>query len=294
MQYIKGIISLFLMLLSSAFFSVIFVLFRLINIAFLRQKHINILYNICIKRIYFTWIWINELLILKFLKLKINMPDIKQLDQDKWYLIISNHQGFFDILVLQILCRKYRLYNKFFMKESLIYLPFIGISCWGLDFVFIKRFTKKSLKQNPEKIQQQHDYIINKCKYFKTYPCSVINFVEGTRHSKFKAEKSPYNNLLTPQPMGLSLLIKEFASTVGELVDVSIIYPKHNNFFDMFYKEGIEINLLIETYDISKELIGNYRADKNYRNIFNSWLKNLWKYKDTQLTIAKEQLHEVQ
>lgn len=280
------------MLISSAVFAVAFVSLRLLNIICFRQKVINNFYNAAIKRVYFAWTLVNEVMILYFLKIDIKLPDLTEINKDEWHLITSNHQGFFDILVIQIICRRKGLYNKFFMKESLIFMPFIGISCWGLDFVFIKRFAKKILKEQPEKIKKQHQYILEKCSYFRTYPCSVINFIEGTRYTKEKAARSSYNNLLSPQPMGLSLLITEFYKQAKKIIDISIIYPEKHGFFDLIYGESVTINVFCNIHPIDSALAGDYRHDKNYRKIFSGWIKQLWQQKDQEITKVKQQLRD--
>ena len=292
MQYIRGSIALLGITISSAFFSVFFVGLRLLNIICLRQKQVNIIYNFLIKRVYFLWTKVNEVMLFKVLRIKVDLPELP-IQADNWYVLLSNHQSFFDILILQIFCLRHKLYNKFFMKESLIFLPFIGISCWGLDFVFIKRFSRQELKKNPAKLTNLYQYIREKCQYFSTYPCTTINFVEGTRYTQAKAEKVGYKNTLAPQPMGLSIILQELGAQKSQIIDVAIAYDEaQKNFLDFFFKENVKLALHCRLVAVKQDLIGDYRQDKQYRQHFNAWLKSLWQEKDDLLTKLKQQLHD--
>ena len=293
MHKIRAILALFIMLISSACFSVLFFLLRTTNMILLRHYKVNIYINTATKSLYFLWIMINEILITKLLRIQIEVPEINQISGNNWYVLTSNHQSFFDIILVQIFCRRHNLYNKFFMKESLIYLPFIGVSCWGLDFVFIKRFSRNEVKRNPEKIAKQHNYILAKCELYKSYPCTIVNFVEGTRYSKKKAEKSSYKNILGPNPMGLSLLMTTMQPKIKQVIDISIVYPESiDNFFDFFFKKNNRILLSCNIIDVDKSQSGDYRNDKNYRASFNKWLKQIWLIKDQTISSLKQQLQD--
>ena len=293
MHKIRAILALSIMLISSAFSCVLFFMLRTTNMILLRQNKVNIYINKVTKSLYFLWININELLITRLLRIQIDIPQINQMSENNWYILTSNHQSFFDIILVQIFCKRHKLYNKFFMKESLIYLPFIGISCWGLDFVFIKRFSKKDLKRNPEKIAKQHNYILQKCELYKTYPCTIVNFIEGTRYTKNKAAKSSYKNILGPQPMGLSLLMTTMQPKIKQVLDISIVYPDRvDNFFDLFFQSNHKILLSCNIIDVDHSHAGDYRNDKNYRASFNKWLKEIWRSKDQKISDMKQQLQD--
>ncbi len=73
----------------------------------------------------------------------------RPLAHDRWYVVISNHQGWADILVLQdtFLGRIPPL--KFFVKRELIWIPFLGIAMWLLGFPYVRRYSREALARDP-------------------------------------------------------------------------------------------------------------------------------------------------
>jgi 1-acyl-sn-glycerol-3-phosphate acyltransferase len=55
------------------------------------------------------------------------------LHRDGWYLAISNHQSWPDILILQTILRRTPAI-KFFTKRQLLFIPFFGQAMWCLGF----------------------------------------------------------------------------------------------------------------------------------------------------------------
>lgn len=72
-----------------------------------------------------------------------------ELKPDDWYLVSCNHQSWVDIFVLQRVLNKRIPLLKFFLKQTLLYVPVIGLAWWALDFPFLKRYSKAKLRRNP-------------------------------------------------------------------------------------------------------------------------------------------------
>lgn len=283
MNILRSTLVLFGIVVSSALFSVVFVCLKLIYLIFKAESF----YWSQTRSLYFSWIRLNEILLVNVLGMLIEVNGSDNISGEEGHILVSNHQGFMDILLIQIFCMRNGLDNKFFMKDSLLYLPFIGVGCWGLDFIFIKRFSKKQVKSQPEKISQLHEYIKLKCESYSKRPLTVINFVEGTRANSSKLSKSSYKNLLGPQPMGLSLAISTIKDC-RKLIDLSIVYQTQSpNFIELLYGKQKQVKLIFRTYGIDSSLAGNYRTDKNYRKIFNTWIKDIWLQKDLVISEAK-------
>lgn len=41
-------------------------------------------------------------------------------------------------------------YFKFFLKKELIWVPFLGLAWWALEYPFMKRYSKAFLEKHPE------------------------------------------------------------------------------------------------------------------------------------------------
>lgn len=63
--------------------------------------------------------------------LKWDVQGLEGLNKKNWYLLISNHHSWADIVVLCVLFRKHIPMNKYFLKQQLAWVPFIGLACWA-------------------------------------------------------------------------------------------------------------------------------------------------------------------
>ena len=109
--------------------------------------------------------------------------------RDGWYLVMSNHQTWVDIVVLQAAFNRRIPLLKFFIKQQLIWFPVLGVAWWALDMPFMKRYSTSYLAKHPEKQGRDLEATRKACEKFKNTPTSVINFVEGTRFSEEKRDR---------------------------------------------------------------------------------------------------------
>lgn len=65
-----------------------------------------------------------------------DVEGLEGLSKKNWYLLICNHRSWADIVVLCVLFRKHIPMNKYFLKQQLAWVPFIGLACWALDMPF--------------------------------------------------------------------------------------------------------------------------------------------------------------
>ena len=72
-----------------------------------------------------------------------------ELDPDKSYLLISNHQSIIDILLVADIFHRRAPFPRFFLKRELLWVPVIGLGCWGMEMPFMKRHSKEALRANP-------------------------------------------------------------------------------------------------------------------------------------------------
>lgn len=209
---------------------------------------------------------------------------LEKLNYKEWYLLISNHQSWVDILVLQ------RIFNqkipplKFFLKRELLWtLPFASWACWLLGFPFMYRYPKKVLAKHPELKNKDIQATKQACARFKSIPTTVANFIEGTRFSekKRKLQQSPYQYLLRPKSTGIGFSLTVLGDFFHKILNVTIIYPpKKTSLYDFLSGDIKKITVHIETLPITSDWLGDYQNDRQFRANFQKKLNHLWLQKD--------------
>jgi len=235
-----------------------------------------------------TWIGINSQFLQSTQETRYHITgDLDQLKYDGWYMVVSNHQSWADILILQKIFNRKTPLLKFFLKQELIYVPVIGLCWWALDFPFMKRYSKELLAKHPELKGKDLETTRKSCEKFKYTPVSVMNFLEGTRFTKGKHDnqKSPYKNLLKPKSAGMAYALNIMDEQIDTLVDVTIHYPDGQpSFWDFMVGKASTINVNIKTRPIPLELkAGDYENDPVFRENFQKWVSQLWTEKDQLL-----------
>lgn len=211
----------------------------------------------------------------------------EQLEREAWYLVLSNHQSWVDILAMQRVFNRRAPFLKFFLKQQLIWVPVIGLAWWALDFPFMKRYSREYLLRHPEKRGEDLKSTRRSCERFRHTPVSVMNFVEGTRFTPAKHDKqqSPYRHLLVPKAGGVGFVLDAMGDAIETLVDVTIAYPGGApTFWQFLCGEVSEIRMEIHTRRIPDNLKGrDYSADAEYRRAIKDWLTEQWQQKDQRL-----------
>ena len=217
-------------------------------------------------------------------------PDIdwKHIDDvslDKWYLVISNHQSWTDIILLQSYLYGKIPPLKFFTKQQLIWVPGIGLAMYVLGFPYVKRVSKAQIKANPNLRNADRDNIAEACKGFKNHPTSILNFLEGTRRTSAKQlnQSSDYKNLLRPKIGGIEYVIKDMGDNLHKLIDVTIVYPDGTPTFWQFVKgECRSVKFVVSHYEIPKEVLVDNDIER--RSSLAGWIKTIWMQKDQQIS----------
>ncbi len=91
---------------------------------------------------------------------------LENIRKDKTYVLVANHQSYWDIMVLYGLYRPY----KWVSKEDIFKMPFIGWNMYFNQYVKISRGELKSIKQ-----------MMADCKAWLNNGASIMIFPEGTR-----------------------------------------------------------------------------------------------------------------
>jgi 1-acyl-sn-glycerol-3-phosphate acyltransferase len=236
-----------------------------------------------------SWIWTCTSFINYVLGVKWEIVGDVNLRMDAWYLVISNHRSWTDILAVMQALNKKIPFLKFFLKKELIYVPLLGFAWWALDYPFMKRYSKSVLKKKPHLRGKDVETTRKSCEKFKKMPISVMNFVEGTRFTpeKNKQTNAKFKHLLAPKAGGIAYTLQALGEHITEIIDVTIIYPTGvNSFWDLLCGRISNIKICLRTLPITPELIGDYQNDKQFRVTIQAWLNKLWHEKDALL--AKE------
>ncbi len=210
-----------------------------------------------------------------------------ELQRESWYLVLANHQSWVDIMAMQRVFNRKAPFLKFFLKQQLIWVPVIGLAWWGLDFPFMKRYSREYLIKHPEKRGEDLTATRIACEKFRYTPVSVMNFVEGTRFTpaKHARQKSPYARLLVPKAGGVAFVLDAMGDAIQTLVDVTIAYPGGApTFWDFMCGRVKEIRMEIHTVAIPEHLKGrDYSTDAEHRRNVKDWLAVQWQAKDDRL-----------
>ena len=209
------------------------------------------------------------------------------LRQDTSYLVVSNHQSWVDIPALIQVFNRRTPYFKFFLKKELIWVPFLGLAWWALEYPFMKRYSKAFLEKHPELKGKDLEITKAACEKFKRIPVTVVNYLEGTRFSEQKKarQQSPYRHLLKPKAGGIAFVLDAMGEQLKTLVNVTIHYPDGSpTFWCLLSGRLKDVVVRFEELEIPRQFVGkSYDQDAGYRAEFQQWVNQLWERKDQLL-----------
>lgn len=282
---VKGVMGIILLILN-LFFWVLFLLpFAVIKIVLpIRtvRKPVDLVLNFICTR----WAACNKI----FFSLLHHMPlDIEgddRLSMKKWYLVLSNHQSWADIVVLLFVFNNRIPYFRFFLKRELAWLPVFNFVWYALDYPYMKRYSKKFLEKRPDLKGKDIETTRKSCERFKDVPVSIMNFVEGTRftQNKYNQQKSPYKHLLKPKAGGVAFVLSAMGDQLSTILDVTISYtPEAKGLWNFLCGRISSVAVRINHIPITDEIKGNYIEDESFMRHFQEWINKLWKEKDDTL-----------
>ena len=204
---------------------------------------------------------------------------------DAWYLVVSNHQTWADILVLVMTLYGRIPQFKFITKRELIWLPFIGQAMWLLEFPYVRRYRRAQLAANPALRERDREAMQRACVGFRDRPTSILIFLEGTRFTPKKrdAQVSRYRSLLNPRTGGFGLVLENLADRLEAVVDATIRYSARYSdrysgaapgFWDFLCGRCPEVEIDIRAL----------APPPDDHDAVNAWVNRLWAEKDARLT----------
>ncbi|BCN25506.1 acyltransferase [Vibrio alfacsensis] len=235
------------------------------------------------------WVWatINAGILSLSNRIEWDVQGGEHLKKDGWYLLISNHLSWTDIVVLCCVFKDRIPMPKFFLKQQLLYVPFIGLACWALDMPFMRRYSREYLLRNPGKRGQDLQTTRRSCAKFKHTPTTVVNYVEGTRFTVEKQNRSraSYQHLLAPKSGGIAYTLAAMGDQFESIIDVTLAYPENRGkpFKDVLMGRMTKIVVRVNVLPVDERVLGDYFNDKSYKRQFQKWLGDVWQEKDQLL-----------
>lgn len=218
-----------------------------------------------------------------------------QLNPQHSYLVVCNHQSWVDIPALLQAFNRKTPYFKFFLKKELIWVPFLGLAFWALDYPFMKRYSKAHLLRNPHDQGKDLEITRQACAKFRNLPVTVVNFLEGTRFTpgKHRLQASPFKHLLKPKSGGIAFVMAALGEQMSSLLDVTVLYPEGRppGFWALLCGKVDRVVVDIRQVQLSSALFaGDYSNDPVFRAEFQRWVNQLWKDKDQRLLALRDEL----
>ncbi|MBF8677487.1 acyltransferase [Pseudomonas fulva] len=235
-----------------------------------------------------TWSEIDKAIFALCTPTQWDIRGIENLRRDTSYLAMSNHQSWVDIPALIESLNRRTPFFKFFLKKELIWVPLLGLAWWGLDYPFMKRYSKAFLEKHPELKGKDLEITKAACELFKRQPVTVVNYLEGTRFTEAKrqAQHSPYRHLLKPKAGGVAFVLAALGEQLDALLDVTIVYPgdKAPGFWDLLNGSVSRVIIDIQVRKLDPALwAGDYESDPVFRQTVQAWVNQLWLEKDERI-----------
>ena len=242
-----------------------------------------------------TWSEIDKAIFALCIPTQWDIRGVERLRKDTSYLAVSNHQSWVDIPALIESLNRRTPFFKFFLKKELIWVPLLGLAWWGLDYPFMKRYSKAFLDKHPELKGKDLEITKAACELFKRQPVTVVNYLEGTRFTEAKRQEqqSPYRHLLKPKAGGVAFVLAALGEQLDALLDVTIVYPgnKAPGFWDLLNGSISRVIIDIRVRELDPALWdGDYENDPAFRQTVQAWVNQLWLEKDQRIEELRGEL----
>ncbi|MFJ4432972.1 acyltransferase [Pseudomonas sp. NPDC089395] len=242
-----------------------------------------------------TWSEIDKAIFALCIPTQWDIRGVENLRKDTSYLAVSNHQTWVDIPALIESLNRRTPFFKFFLKKELIWVPLLGLAWWGLDYPFMKRYSKAFLDKHPELKGKDLEITKAACELFKRQPVTVVNYLEGTRftEAKHREQQSPYRYLLKPKAGGVAFVLAALGEQLDALLDVTIVYPgnKAPGFWALLNGSISRVIIDIRVRELDPALwAGDYENDPAFRQTVQAWVNRVWEEKDQRIEQLRSEI----
>jgi 1-acyl-sn-glycerol-3-phosphate acyltransferase len=239
-----------------------------------------------------AWISNNSWMIRHCTSLQTHYTEDACLDPQGHYLVLSNHQSWVDIVILQKVFNHRIPFMRFFLKKQLIWVPLLGLAWWALDFPFMQRHTKSQLQKQPELAGKDIEATRKACEKFLGKAVSIMIFPEGTRftNAKHAQQQSPFTDLLKPKSGGMAYALDAMGRGLHSILDVTVYYPNGKpGMWDLIANRVKAVYVDVKLRNIPETMrTGDYENDRAFRVEFQRWMNELWFEKQNKLDSCKQ------
>lgn len=289
---LKGTLAALLILLNTLILFPVLIVFALLKLI-IPVTSVRKLCTVALNTIAFIWIGFNNRFLDLLHRIDWDVRGAENLSREHWYFVTCNHQSWADIPAIQYVLNSRIPLLKFFLKKELIWVPFLGVAWWALDFPFMHRHTKEQIARRPELKGKDIAATQAACEKFRYTPVTIFNFMEGTRltPAKHAGQKSPYKHLLKPRAGGTAFVLGAMGEMLHTMLDVSIVYPDGNSgFWDFLCGRTRRIVIDVQVREIPQRFLGmDYEGSREVRTDFQRWVSQLWAEKDARIEALKNE-----
>lgn len=282
-------LTLLILVLTTTLCSIPVLLFGLLKL--LPNQNLKSYCTKMVDKIATLWIEINNTYLNKSNPTRMEITGANNFNPEDWYLVVANHQSWLDIVIIQRLLSRKIPVLKYFIKDQLKWIPFLGFSWWAMGCLFMKRYTQAYLAKNPHKKGKDLQTTHKALKLFKQTPTSLMSFVEGTRYTPQKKleQNSPYQHLLKPKAGGIGFVISVMSKQINQLLDVTITYPqKESSLWNFLCHRVDSIKINIRQIPIPQQfLTASLVENDKIQSEFRQWLNQKWLEKDQLISTMK-------
>ncbi len=228
----------------------------------------------------------NNFLIKVFYNPEWDIKGLANLKMKGTYLVLCNHLSLLDIPSLQRIFFKKIPFLRFFIKQQLIFVPFLGQSLWALNFPSMKRYSKETLNKHPELSGKDLDTTKRSCDNLRGQPVSMLIYAEGTRFNldKHIRTNSPYKNLLKPRAGGVHTVLRSLGDELTFILDVTLAYPGHKSpsLLDFLLGRVPRVLIRVKALKLGENEIPTFEKIKSKEGALavRNFLNQTWEAKD--------------
>ena len=228
----------------------------------------------------------NNVLIKVFYAPEWDVKGLKNLNMNGTYLVLSNHLSLLDIPALQRVFFRQIPFLRFFIKQQLIFVPFLGQGLWALGFPSMKRYSKETLHKHPKLRGKDLQTTKRSCENLRGQHVSMLIYAEGTRFSpaKHSRKNSPYKNLLKPRAGGIHTVLSSLGDELTSILNVTLVYPGHASpsLFDFLLGKIPRIVIRIEALKLGENEVPSFEEIKSKSGSLavRNFLNQTWEVKD--------------
>ncbi len=219
-------------------------------------------------------------------RMRVHWHDDAGLSRQRWYLVISNHQSWADILVLQNALWGRIPMIKFFTKRQLIWVPIAGLAMWFLGFPYVRRLPAHRIAADPSLAELDRQATLDACSGFRDHPTTVLSFLEGTRFTaaKHAAQAARFRCLLNPKLGGVSYVMDAMRDRIHRILDVTIVYRGDvPSFRALLEGRCRDVDVQVHCREMPAS-VNAARDAAEMRECLRPWIESLWQDKDRHLT----------